>query len=51
MVGDVTEGASDTSAYACFRVTYDATNNSKMEALKAVSAIMDYITKDTWPPV
>jgi len=69
MVGDVTEGGSDTSAYAAFRVTYTATGNSKVEtayaafrvtytatgtskveSLKALSAIMDYVTKDDWPP-
>jgi hypothetical protein len=49
MVGDVTEGGSDTSAYAAFRVTYTATGNSKVETLKALSAIMDYVTKDVFP--
>jgi hypothetical protein len=31
-------------------VTYTATGNSKVETLKALSAIMDYVTKDAWPP-
>jgi len=48
---DVSEGGSDTSAFACFRVTYDATGNNKVQALKALEAIEYYITTDTWPPV
>lgn len=32
------------------RVTYDATNNSKLRTLRALTAIMAAMTKDTWPP-
>ena len=50
MKGDVTEAGSDSSAYACFRVTYDATGNSKVQALRAVEAIKQYLVADPWPP-
>ncbi len=32
------------------RITYDATNNSKMAVLKAIEALEARITEDTWPP-
>lgn len=51
MKGDVTEASSDSTGFACFRVTYDATGNSKLQALKALEAIEQYLTTDTWPPV
>lgn len=50
MKGDVTEAGSDSSAFACLRVTYDATGNSKVQALRAVEAIKQYLVADTWPP-
>ncbi len=34
-----------------FRWTYDATGANKMQALKALDAIKQYITTDTAPPV
>jgi hypothetical protein len=51
MKTDVTEAGSDSTGFACFRVTYDATGNSKLQALKALEAIEQYLTTDTWPPV
>lgn len=47
---DVAEGGADTSVYTAFRVTYDATGNSKEMALLALDAIRQAITQDTWPP-
>lgn len=47
---DVTEGAADTSAYTAFRVTYDATGNSKEMTLLALDAIKQAILQDSWPP-
>ena len=47
---DVTEAGSDSSAFACFRVTYDATGNSKVQALRAIEAIKQAIEVETWPP-
>lgn len=48
---DVTEGASDTAAFAAVRLTYDATYASKEQALKALEAVKGYILQDSWPPV
>lgn len=49
---DVTEGAAATpAAFVDVRVTYDATGNSKLEAIKALNAAIQYITQDNWPPV
>lgn len=47
---DVAEGSSDTSAYTAFRVTYDATGNSKEATLLALGAIQQAIEMDNWPP-
>lgn len=50
-IEDVTEAGSDSAgADVSLRITYDATNNSKMLALKAVDAIRQYLLRDTWPP-
>jgi hypothetical protein len=47
----VTEAAADDAAKdVSVRVTYDATNNNKMETLKALEFIMARIQEDTWPP-
>lgn len=32
------------------RITYDAANNSKMDAINAVNAVLMYLTQDSWPP-
>lgn len=50
MATDVTEAGSTTSAAVELRVTYDATGANKMEVLKALGAIEQAITQDTWPP-
>jgi len=50
MKGDVTEAGSDSSGFAAFRVTYDATGNSKVQALRAIEAIKQAIEVETWPP-
>jgi uncharacterized protein with GYD domain len=47
---DVAEGASDTSVYTAFRVTYDASGNSREATLLALDAIRQKIVEDTWPP-
>lgn len=47
---DVSEGGSDTSAYVAFRVTYDATGNSREMTLLALGAIKQAIEQDNWPP-
>jgi len=47
----VTEAAADSAgADVSVRVTYDATNNRKMEALKALDLIKARIQEDNWPP-
>lgn len=51
MKEDVSEGAADTSQFVGVRITYDATGNSKLQALKALDAVRDYITQDNWAPV
>lgn len=52
MPGDVVEaGASSAGVPIELRVTYDATGASKTQILKALDAIKQYITTDTWPPV
>lgn len=48
---DVTEAGSDSAgADVSLRITYDATNNSKMLALKAIDAIRAAVVADNWPP-
>ena len=51
MKENVAEGAADTSAFVAVRITYDATGANKLQALKALDAVRDYITQDTFPPV
>lgn len=51
MKEDVAEGAADTSAFVAVRITYDATGANKLQALKALDAVREYITQDTFPPV
>lgn len=48
---DVAEGATDTGQYAAFRVTFDATGNSREQAILSLDAIRMVILQDTWPPV
>jgi hypothetical protein len=48
---NVAEGAADTAQYVAVRVTYDATGNSKEQAVKAINAAVMAILQDTWPPV
>lgn len=49
---NVTEGAAATpAAFVDVRVTYDATGNSKLEAVKAIDAVRMKILEDSWPPV
>lgn len=47
---DVTEAGSTTSSNVELAVVYDATNNSKAQTLRALEAIAQYITQDSWPP-
>ena len=47
---EVAEGAADTAVYTAFRVTYDATGNSKELTLLALDAIRQAIVQDNWPP-
>lgn len=49
---NVTEGGSATpAAFVDVRITYDATGNSKFNAIKAVEAVGLYLTQKNWPPV
>lgn len=47
---NVAEGASDTAQFVGVRVTYDATGNSREQAIKALDAVRYYLLQDTWPP-
>lgn len=47
---NVTEGAADTADFVAVRVTYDATGNSKEQAIKAINATVMYLLQDNWPP-
>lgn len=52
MSNKVTESAASVPAAPFeFRMTYDATGVNKLQALKALDAMRDYITQDTFPPV
>lgn len=51
MPTDVSEAGSTTSRPVELVLTYDATGMNKMQALKALEAIQNYISQDTWPPV
>lgn len=44
-------GTSTAAAHVEIRITYDATNNSKGAALRALELLEARITEDTWPPV
>lgn len=47
----VTEAGTDSAgADVSVRITYDATNNSKQAALRALEQIAAKIVEDTWPP-
>lgn len=47
----VLEGGSSTAAKDVeIRITYDATANSQMEALKCIQILAARIKEDTWPP-
>lgn len=49
---DVTEGAAATpAAFVDVRLTYDATGASKLEVVKALEAVRNYVLQDTFPPV
>jgi hypothetical protein len=51
MKTEITEaGSTDASADVELRVTYDATNASKIAALQAIDAIKQAILEDTFPP-
>lgn len=51
MKAGVTEAAATTAAADVeVRITYDATNNSKIAALQAIDACKQAILEDTWPP-
>lgn len=48
---DVLEGGSSTATKDVeVRITYDATNNSKSAALRALEVIRQRIIEDNWPP-
>lgn len=52
MPSGVTEGAAATPGNAFdFRVTYDATGVTKLDAIKFLEATAALIQGDTWPPV
>lgn len=44
-------GTSTAAADVEVRITYDATNNSKLAALAALEQIKARIVQDPWPPV
>lgn len=47
----VTEAGTDSAgADVSVRITYDASNNSKQAALRALEMIKSRIVEDTWPP-
>jgi hypothetical protein len=49
---DVVEGAAATGGNPFdLRITYDATNASKLRVLRMLESVTSYIVKDTWPPV
>lgn len=47
---NVTEAGSSSLAWVEVAVTYDATGNSKMQFLKALEAVKQYVLSDAWPP-
>ena len=50
MKTDVTEAASTTSKVIELRVAYDTAGLTKVDVLKAIEALEQYVTTDTWPP-
>jgi len=49
---DVTEAGAATGLHVNVSVVYDATSNaSKLATLRALGAISQAISEDTWPPV
>lgn len=52
MHNDVVEaGSTSAGSPVEVRVTYDATGMNKTQAIKALEAVIQYITQDTFPPV
>ena len=52
MPANVVEGAAaNPAAFVDVRVTYDATNASRQQAINAVEAVWGYLAQDNWPPV
>lgn len=52
MHNDVTEAAATSAGVPVeLRVTYDATGANKVQILKALEAIKQYIAADTFPPI
>lgn len=43
-------GSSTAAADVEIRITYDATNNSKQAAIKAIELLEARIIEDKWPP-
>jgi hypothetical protein len=51
-ISSVVEGAAATPGNPIdVRVTYDATNASKLRTIRFLENIIEYITRDAWPPV
>lgn len=52
MPGSIVEGAAATPGNPFdFRVTYDATGVSKLDAIKFLEGLIGALQADTWPPV
>lgn len=48
---DVTEAGSGTGLNVDVQIVYDATANGRLQAIRALNAILDYLkAKETWPP-
>lgn len=47
---EVVEASSSSLAWVEVAITYTLSGNSKMDALKAIEAIKQYIIADAWPP-
>ena len=50
MPGNVTEAGSTTSKVIELRVTYTTSGMTKVDVLKAIEALENYVATDTWPP-
>lgn len=48
---DVTEAGTSSLSWLEVGITYDASGNSKMLAIKALDAVKQYLLADPWPPV